>query len=703
MRPRLRPDVYCTAVDGGAHLLTPAGPVRLTGASIAAWIQRLTPYLDGRATLAELTASLSLPRRAMVEQVVTTLHRAGVVRDLGEAIPDPEDVPGALTPAESREYAPELGYLGYFVDRSAEAFARYRNRPALLVGSGALLGPLLAAGLWSGLRQLRVVATADALAGLAAAPRRDPAQRVTYHAVADPTRPGQVAQAARLLAGAGLVLQAAGPDQPVGALERACAAADVPLAQAVVTGDEIWLVPPGGHGRRLPSPGWSAAARRLATAPDPGGPAADPAAQDGPVPGAPDPAALAAAAARLVQAGFRALTGVAEPDRAHLVRVSPDGDGSERHRFLPHPFALPAAPTAAADLPERVAGLSAGPRLSEEEFSQRAVRCLGQRLGLFAFPDNEWEQVPLQVTEAVVADPAGWLPAGSRPRTVGSGFTAQTARCESARRALARYATLLVDPRRLVDPRTRRPLTTDPDADPRPGAAWGYEVDAPDRVRPVPARSAFPVLADPSPELPVGVGAGYDWAEAVTAALASHAQALAVAGIGRATTAYPPVDLAAAAGLLDGIGERCRRLLTDLGELPECYDLTGPLGVPVFGFCRGTATVAVAAGGTAGAALADGLRRVLLAVQARAHDQPDYAPPPGPPLPAGLRGGASRHAGWPDSGPAPPERVAARLRAAGRVAVAVPLDHDPEVAGVLPYLVQVVIVPGDDGGVVVDG
>jgi hypothetical protein len=672
MRPLLRPDAYCVAVDGGAYLLTPAGPVRLSGGSVAAWIQRLAPYLDGRASLAELTAPLSPERRAMVEKLVATLCEAGVVRDLDEAKPDDGSAAGGLTTAEAREYAPELGYLGYFLDRPAEAFARYRDRSALVVGSGPLLGPLVAAGLCSGLRRVRLACPAEALAGLADPPRRDPAQALIYEPVTGLDQPGRMA---RLLADAGLVLQAVGPGQPSAVLERACAVAGVPLAQVVATDGELWLVPAGMAG----SAGWSAAAWRLTAAPGPAEPVTD--------------EALAAAAARLVQDAFRRLTGVAETGRrTDLVRVAPDGSGSQRHRFLPHPFALPATAATETDLPDRVAALAAGPRLTEAEFSQRAVHCLDPRLGLFAFPDNDWEQLPLQVCEAVVADPVGWLPA--RLRTVGSGITDQAARCESALRALARYATLMVDPRRLVHPWTRRQLTTDPAADPRPGAAWGHEVDDTDRLRVVPAASAFPVLADPSPDPPVGVGAGYDWAAAVTAGLASHARTLAMSGVERTATPYPPVDLATVSGL-DESGERCRRLLAGLGQLPECYDLTGPLGVPAFAFCQGTATVAVTAGGTAGAALGDGLRCTLLAVQARVHDQPGYAPQAGPPLPARLRGTTPRR---PDPAPVTPEQVAARLRDTGRVAVAVPLDHDPGLAEILPYLVQVVIVDGGDGG-----
>jgi hypothetical protein len=685
MRPAIRPDVYCAATHYGAFILTPPGPVRLTGASIAAWIAGLAPYLDGRSTLAELTASLSQQRREMVQQVVNSLHQAGVVRDLDRdgagtgAAPAPGDT-GPLTVAEVDEYAAEIGYLGHFLDSCADAFAGYRAVPALVVGSGPLLGPLVSAALRSGIRQLRVAATSAVLAELAEPSLRDPAQQLTYHAVTDLQAGPEVAE---LVADAGLVLHAAETGADTGVLEQVCAAAGVWLAQAVTTDREVWLVPVGTD-----PAGWSAVAGRLATAP--GHPAPEP---PGQVPADPDPAELLAAATRLVQGGFQALTGVAEPGpRTHLIRVPRVGWAPQRHRFVPHPHALPVVPTAAAALPERVAALAAGARLTEQEFSRRAVRCLDPRLGLFTFPDNDWEQLPLQVCEAVVADPVGWLPAGSPPRTVGSGFTEQAARCEAALRALARYATLMVDPRRLVDPWSHGQFAATPTADPQPAAVWGYEVDAADRVRLVPATRAFPVLTGPSPDPPVGVGAGYDWAEAVTSALVSHALAQTLATLGHAASPYPRVDLATAA-IQEEPGERCRWLLTELGELPVCVDLTGPLGVPTFGFCQGGTTVAVTAGATAEVALSDGLRCVLRAMQARIHGQPGYSPRPAPPIPARLLGEAPRtHRPHPE--PVTPQRLAARVRATGRVAVAVPLDHDQAVTDILPYLVQVVVVDG---------
>jgi hypothetical protein len=81
-RLELCPGVYRVRVPDGLYFLGHTTAVRLTGASIADWVERLAPHLDGRNTLAELTAGQSRQRAAMVERVVASLREAGVVREV---------------------------------------------------------------------------------------------------------------------------------------------------------------------------------------------------------------------------------------------------------------------------------------------------------------------------------------------------------------------------------------------------------------------------------------------------------------------------------------------------------------------------------------------------------------------------------------------------------------------------------------------
>ncbi len=75
---KLREDAYYVATSDGVYILTPQGEVVMTGRSIFGWVDRLAPYLDGRHTLAELTAALPAGRKQMTERVISALRDRGV-------------------------------------------------------------------------------------------------------------------------------------------------------------------------------------------------------------------------------------------------------------------------------------------------------------------------------------------------------------------------------------------------------------------------------------------------------------------------------------------------------------------------------------------------------------------------------------------------------------------------------------------------
>jgi hypothetical protein len=695
MKLTLHDDVYYAAVGDGVYLVSPEGSRRITGASIAQWVDRLAPYLDGRNTLAELTAGLPRERKQMVERVVAALRDCGAIREVAD------DQPAALSASALAGYAPEIEYLRYFITSATEVFSRYRSTATLVIGDGQLLVDLVRAGLRTGLGRVRV-AVADArtrdllrVAGVDASGGAEPPRSLPVSllppALDDEDRLGV------LLDGVGLVLHVADEETPARAqlLDRCCARAGVPLAQAIVTDREVWLVPIGQAGATEPAGIWSAAWPRLS--------ATQPAAiaHAGAGHHQPSQAATAAVASQLAHAAFRALTGVADPAEAtRLTRVDLDTLRSDHLAFVPHPLARPAAPATEAEFHDRVETLERGGRLGEAEFSRRAARCAGERMGVVAFVDSNWAQIPLHVSQVVVPDPVGLRPRHQPPVTaVGAGFGYQTARCQAVLGGLARYGALMVDPRRLLD-RTAEPKVDagcGPDAAVRalrassPAAAiWGYELDAARKARLVPAARVFASLRAgvPPTESDPGVAAGYDWQEAVTNGLIGHCRALAINELRHFASPYPRFDLTGVT--LDPTGARCRDLLADLGELPETYDITGSLGVPTLALRVGTGSVVCASGLTTTQALTDGLLQVLLARQADSHSEADYRPPAISDIPAGAWGDDLRRARLnPD--PLDVATVARRFRDLGQVAVAVPLDHDPAVAEIMPYLVKVVM------------
>jgi hypothetical protein len=143
---------------------------------------------------------------------------------------------------------------------------------------------------------------------------------------------------------------------------------------------------------------------------------------------------------------------------------------------------------------------------------------------------------------------------------------------------------------------------------------------------------------------------------------------------------------------MDMRGSRYRSIMKLIGGKLDVYDVTGSPRVPTLAFCLDGVTVAYASGFSFSEALRDGLAEVLLAHQAEANREADYAPARVPPLP--VRGRLSRLAACPQWS-TDADATAVRLAQLGWTAVAVPLDHDPGVTSrIMPYLVNVVVTHG---------
>ncbi|WP_188194653.1 YcaO-like family protein [Nonomuraea sp. SYSU D8015] len=417
-------------------------------------------------------------------------------------------------------------------------------------------------------------------------------------------------------------------------LERACAHLGIPLALMVRTDDATWLLPPG-------TAMWDDARRRMGTT------------------GAHVGTPPTGATARLVQATIRALTGAMPPaERGRMVRMEHGSWTSTWHSCLPHPFAATASVRSREEFLQRVRDLRAGEPLDGESFLHRIAPCHDEYVGLFTLTEAPGPQSPLNLCRAV-------LPDGRF--TIGTGFDYNAARCDAARKALAAYGARMVDPRRLAGA-DGRPLT-DPRVDPSEhGRVWGYEIDDRETARLVPVADVFTAEG-------AGLATGHDWEHAVGRGLADQCLRITLAEIPSRSEPYPRVDLTTVA-LRD---TRSREILARLDELPEVYDLTGPLGVTVLACCSGADTIGYFAALDPAEALEEGLRAALLRLQS------GYGP--ADPLPDRLRGSWRQFS----ASAVDVTTVASRLRARGRVATAVPLDHDPAVAEIMPYLARVVV------------
>jgi hypothetical protein len=714
---KLREDAYWAVSPTGVAFLTHQGLVTLTGASIAQWVERLAPFLDGRQSLEQLTAALSPERRRRVEEIVTALLDRGVVRTVGddgdESDGDDDDGGHGLSAADAAAYRAELGFLGYFRDSAGTAFARYRTSPVVVLGAGKLLPALARAGLRSGLRTLRVVVTPEAATDTAAmdacvelARRSGRAQQLDWHTAGL----GGAAELAGVLDGAALVVHACESPaiERARLLDRLCAQRGITLVQAVADGAEVWLSPAGRVGTDSPgaADGWqrrAALGRWMSHTAEPGGVGVG--TPDGGPAAAADPDTAATVVAnQLVHDLFRYATGVRPPPpRPRLTCIDLETLASREHHFLAHPFSRAAAAATETEFLNRFEELEAGQVLGADEFSTRVVACTDARLGVFGeITEGGFTQLPVHVCQAAVSDPVGLLgPGAPAPVVTGAGVDFAGARYQAALRALETYASLMVDPRRLLTHDGAALLgPADPSVEVHAavGALRAGEVEgwvrafglAAQRPELVPAGRVFPALArEPGMPYrpPLGVAAAFSWATAVEAGLVAHCQALTVAGTVAAETVYPLVDLASVPG-----GEETGwylAMVAALGEAVAVHDVTGPLGVPTFACSLAGRTVAYGCAASATGALADGLGRLLLAYQARADGEPAYTPDPVPDLPLPLRGSTPRPVRR--HPPLGVRALAATLARNGYHTATVPLDHDPEVFRVMPYVAHVVV------------
>ena len=648
VRPRLRGDVYVMRVPEGAYIRSNLGGSILKGASTYEWIQRIAPMLDGSRTLGELCAAVPEPSRASLAKLVLLLQGKGYVKNVLD------DRPHTLSAELAKAYAANIAFIEYFTDSPELRFESYRDSRIVLAGSGPLLQALTNSQLRAGVRAVPLAAFAESrfdrdrvAEHLAAARESDPEQQIDY-------LEADARQLDRVAVDAAMVLHVA--DRPMIGRARllpgVALGAGAAFAQAVVAGDEAWIGPV--IARDGDATTWESAWRRLgALAPDLVGadlrdhPEAAPSEfLRGPT--------VSLVANQLCFAAFRHLTGIdGSAGTDQLVRFDLETLETTTHAFRPHPLALPVVP----DDPARLAALATAMPVDDEELARRAVDCVDPRTGLFAeITERDYEQLPLFVSEVVVSDPVA-LAGGPFP-VHGWGETVVESRQRAVRHALERYAAVMVDSRKG------------------------------DRLHGLDVLSGEPVAVDAAAVFPARTaGSGSDWTGAVRAAVVAAANDHVAAAVSTATEPFGRLDLDRVE--LTGRGARYLKLLEIVDQSFEVHDLSGLLGLPTFAFSTPEGTVAYTSDLEVGAALEQGLERTLLGYQSRAAEQPGYALAPVPDLPANLRGESGAR-----PGPVTLEEVVARLTRDGGRVVAVPLDHDPALARLCPFVVRAVVVHG---------
>ena len=688
MIPKLRGNTFYLPVADGIYLQNDHQSLRLKGQDLYRWIEALEPYLNGQYPLKALISGLEPEQQAMIQDIVEILLTHGFLKDLSR------DQPHTLDERELSTYAAEIAFLDAFRDSAAAAFEQFRAQRVLLIGSGLTVLALANATLQGGTRHTTVWVTNEC---------ETHTQRIqAYREQALARDPGQVLleQPAPEWRNTTALQEALQPfdvivhlsDRPV--LQRAltlntlCVALQKPLFQALIL-DDLALI---GPWVRPGQPGcWECAWRRwLANLDTSRKDARDPWKDDltaplSPLLGLPTAATVAN---MLSFECFKALAGAGPSGiGSTLLQLDLETLRCQSHRFLPHPLCQACQhpiPAPEAMFLTRIRELGEQEPHDAEAFNQRAVSCFDAALGIFCYlGEDDLVQMPLNISSLTISAPMS-PQLSQEPLTITRAcLEADTARHRVALEAVARYAARLVDRRRLV-------------SDARGGQAWAYDLFTGQ------ACLVSEELAYPSDDLQAmmpslrGVSAGLSWAEACVHALLDHCLAVTIqeALLGEASS--PEILLNTLA--LDEQGAHLRRLVEQTGTPLHIYDVTGSLQVPTLAFCLEEETLVYTTHLNVVQALHEGLERVVQHYQALHEGQMAYALPPVLHLPLAVRGssGALPASCAPGSWVEQLEHLIAALHQRHWQMLVIPLDHDPALTDILPFVVRVLLTPQEE-------
>jgi len=299
--------------------------------------------------------------------------------------------------------------------------------------------------------------------------------------------------------------------------------------------------------------------------------------------------------------------------------------------------------------------------------------------------EHDFEQLPLKVCQAQVSNPMAIQALGSPVIATAVAIDFAQARQRATQRACELYAASVVN---------RRRVAVQGGGGAAADEVWSYDLGA-GTARTIRAGLVFPVLegVPASHDTAPGLASGASWSEAVARGLLAHCTRLTIAELAPARTPFSLIELDSMPRT--GNTARYMRLLAIAGESLSIYDVTGSLEVPTLAACLGDQTVCYVSGFEIPQAVEIAFEHAVQAYQARINDQPAYAPREVPALPRDLRGsGVTAHR----SGPAPSwselqDLLVRQLARAGWRPVVALLDHDPVIETVLPYLVNVVLLP----------
>jgi putative thiazole-containing bacteriocin maturation protein len=722
MRPKLKAGVYYIPLSDGVYLRGNSSHLMLKGKSLYPLVEHLIPLLDGNATIEELTSGLDSKRKDMITHLLEKLFASQLLTDANQSQIDafPRQIGGT--------YAANLAFVESFQVSAVACFEHFCQRRLLLLGSGRGLISLVQASLRCGVKRISVIATPEDRASS----HQDIHDFIASCDVSEQSVQlldtlvwGNRVAMQNLIRGYDAVLHIADRPMIVRAqlLNRLCVEEQKAFIQAIIIEDRAWVGPlvcAEAEGC------WECAWRRLQAH------LANFSTQpshyefydrlQAPVSHILAMPEMTMIANQLLFALFKSFTKTDSIGSTGHVSVLDLKTGlSKRHTFLPHPHCQAcrhsAAPTA-DDFLEQIQKLQCQRPLDRDSFLERLTDAvIDPTFGLFTTRGgDDFAQVPLAVDQATLSDP---MLQKKRLEILTVATVQRNVKDRAGRiaqEACTRYAADVVDHRRLFPLEAEQCNVSVLSADQESGASstpgrhrmgiWALDLQT-KRVCSVPVEQVFPALFQSDQgtctgcDAPCahdgsgparGIASGMSWEEAICQALLDWCNYLTVEEVKNTRRAYAQVDLSSASLMPEGT-YLYRLLRETVGQQLCIYDVTGSLGVPTFATCFGEQVLAYATHYDEAHALGIGFERALQRYQAEHCQQLEYVGVPAPALPSFLR--ASRLSvpryGLPTAWPARQEWLLQRLRLNGFRVLVIPLDHDPALARILPFIVQILL------------
>ncbi|WP_201365016.1 TOMM precursor leader peptide-binding protein [Dictyobacter formicarum] len=704
MRPKFQSDTCYIPIHDGVYLRNNHGGLMLKGKSLHGLLQHLIPILDGNATLDEITDGLDAGRKQMIVNLVEKLYTHHFLRDTGQ------DQPQSIPLSELETYSSDFTFIASFQDAAARAFMRFLNQRLLIIGSGLCFSSLVQASLQRGIRHIGVstedIATTSDL---------------KHQDLLSASTPGQTVQEIAALpwddeAGLLQIIQDYDAvlhvsDQPMLArvqlLNRLCTQQKCVFMQALVIADHAWI---GPLVHPTANACWECAWRRLQSNLVPLASQLPLYAFDAqPSVLADQPPVTKTAAGvianRLFFEVFKYFTQIDNlQDSSQLIDLDLGTFQSKSHAFLPHPLCQadqhPVVPTALQFL-EQLRSLQCHPSIDADMFFSSITPCINELLGILTTADaGDFVQLPLMVYQVQVSNPM-LLERQYEPLTVtATGLDATTARLRASQTACECYLAEVVDRRRLLTleqvqqqalPTIATAHLINPLCPPPAHELWTWAFNLHNtQACLVPASQVFHALHHQRVQ-PRGIASGMNWNEAVCRALLDWCNYLTIDQLSNSPQPYPQVDLTKTP--LTAEGTHLYQLLNIACGQFTVYDVTGPLHVPTFALCVKDKVIAYSTHCDVALALQMGLEQALQHYQSIQFQQSAYPSAPLVDLPRTLRGeqryvpAYSCPASWSDQ----LAWLVQTLQSHKICASVVPLDHDPALAKIFPYVVRVLL------------